>query len=230
MWLKLEPGALPMRNLTAALTSLRSSLSRSFTTSTAFLDRKGLLPGFISNPRRVLIGGIVALLHAALVLLLIAGLRLDASPKAPAEITMLLDPGGTRAVRGAPPVPDLVKIDEPVVTPPEITVDETPQTAISVNAATGDAGATVPAEAIAAAHTVPPLTGTLLAQARRDMLRLLLNIATDGSVSAAVVQNSTGSPQIDSLAVDWVKAHWRYKPALHDGQAIAVTTIALVPF
>ena len=35
---------------------------------------------------------------------------------------------------------------------------------------------------------------------------------------------------LDALAAAWVKLHWRYRPAMRDGQAIAEPTMAIVTF
>ena len=57
-----------------------------------------------------------------------------------------------------------------------------------------------------------------------------LRVADDGTVSDAVVDSSSGSREIDTLAIAWVKAHWRYRPALRGGLPVVVTTTAIVPF
>jgi periplasmic protein TonB len=40
-------------------------------------------------------------------------------------------------------------------------------------------------------------------------------IAADGSVSDAQVETSSGHQRLDDAAVQWVRAHWRYEPAMH---------------
>ncbi|MBL6854693.1 MAG: TonB family protein [Alphaproteobacteria bacterium] len=89
---------------------------------------------------------------------------------------------------------------------------------------------TVPAEAIGETHTAPTLSADLTDIARKSTLRLRLRVAEDGSIKDASVDASTGSAQLDRIALAWVRAHWRYRPALRDGTPIAVTTTALVRF
>jgi protein TonB len=60
------------------------------------------------------------------------------------------------------------------------------------------------------------------------LLRLAIN--ADGQVSDAEIVRSSGYDELDEAAAIWVKAHWRYLPALQNGQPVAATTTALVTF
>ncbi len=88
---------------------------------------------------------------------------------------------------------------------------------------TGAPDVTEPAEAIAETHTFPaPPVGAK--PSSPVTVRLLLSITADGFVSDASVIASSGSSTLDQLAVDWTKAHWRYRPARRDGMTIPVQT------
>lgn len=180
---------------------------------------------------RVVAGIFVALLHVLLAYVLILGLVQKPADRPEREMILSLAPGGPRIIHSEVPPPPLIVPDEPTISPPEIVVDDSaPTNAILTATAAGGQSVTVPAEAIGESHSSPPLSGDLLALARQAVLRLRLLIATDGSVSDAVVENSSGSARVDSLTLAWVKAHWLYRPAMRDGVAISVTTTALVPF
>jgi protein TonB len=49
-------------------------------------------------------------------------------------------------------------------------------------------------------------------------------------VTNAQIEQSSGSNDLDSAAVQWVVAHWRYKPATQNGQPVVSTTEAAVVF
>jgi protein TonB len=61
-------------------------------------------------------------------------------------------------------------------------------------------------------------------------LRLHLAIGTDGTVEAARIEVSSGHQRLDNAAVEWVKAHWRYEPALQGVKPIPSTATAEVTF
>ncbi len=173
----------------------------------------------------------VFVIHALLVLVLIDPLRPAPVAKALPGMTISISPGGPRLSRGMPPKLDLKSPNDAAVLPPDIViVADPPQKAISMATATGGPAVTVPAEAIGEFHSAPPLTGIMLAASHRAQLRLLLTVAADGSIAGAVVETSSGLQALDALAVSWVQAHWRYRPAMQDGHAISVTTTAVVPF
>jgi periplasmic protein TonB len=59
---------------------------------------------------------------------------------------------------------------------------------------------------------------------------LRIFVQTDGSVTDAEIAKSTGDARLDQFAAAYVKAHWRYLPALASGVAIPNWTTVLVPF
>ncbi len=180
--------------------------------------------------KRTLTGAGVAILHVIFVCVLIFGLRLDAPAQQQSEMTVVLDTTTTAPSHAPPAIPPLATPDDTAIQTPQIAIEDPPPVSADTAPLSGGGGVTSPAEAIGALHSVPPLSAELLAMARRALLRLRLSIAPDGSVSEAMVDSSSGSGDVDGIAVAWVKAHWRYKPAMRDGQAVTVTTTAIVPF
>jgi TonB family protein len=183
-----------------------------------------------NNPRALAIG-FVGILHVILLYVFILSMRAAHPDPTQSEMQLSVVSGGARAPRGAKPRIDLLEPKNEAVPEPVIDVDSAPPAAaIALPYATGGAAVSMPAEAIGETHTSPPLRDTLLALARRALLRLHLMVGADGSVTAATVDSSSGSQEVDAIAVAWVKTHWRFKPAFRDGQAIAVPTTAIVPF
>ena len=180
--------------------------------------------------RRPLSAAIVLILHALAVYVLLADLPSPIRQESAPELIVAIMPGGPREPRGAVPLPALIAPDELRAPPPELSLDIHPENSLPAANATGGAGVTIPAEAIGTTRSIPVLPVNLAAIARQALLRLRLIVATDGSISDAFVETSTGSPEVDRLALAWVKMHWRYRPAMRDGVAISVTTTSLVFF
>ena len=179
-----------------------------------------------ANPRRAKAITGVALLHLAFLYFLIAGLRVHFL-KPPHEFEMTLGgPVGISVVTPNPP--KVIDPKLPTVDPPPIQITDTIESNDAPRAS-GSPNVTKPAEAIAEAHTFPKLPSQVHASAP-ILVRLLVNVAEDGSITDAQVAGSSGSSMLDALAAAWVKLHWRYRPAMRDGQAIAETTMAIVTF
>jgi protein TonB len=187
----------------------------------------GILPvsRWIVRYEREATAAAVVALHMVLVVAILQALRTPPVARVERETYLSLSPGGEHKPAGAPNVklarPDSEAIREPVV---ETAVE--PPSPVNLPEAAGGPAVTVPAEAMGDYHSVPPLPETAIAAARTSPLRLLLTIGADGSIIAAAIDNSSGSASADKIAIDWVKMHWRYKPALRDGQPVTVTTIA----
>jgi len=79
-------------------------------------------------------------------------------------------------------------------------------------------------------HTTPPYPAVARRLGQQGVVILAITVAADGSVSAAQVATSSGVPELDQAALSWVKAHWRYKPAMQGGVAVPSSTQAAVKF
>lgn len=159
-------------------------------------------------------------------LFLAIGLRVTgAMPALESEVTI---GGPFGSTTDAPKPPPFAIPDIPAVTPPIIEISDA-ITTDAVASTTGSPNVTVPAQAIAEAHVFPLLPKTIRA-AGTPLVRLLVFVNESGSVSDAKVQASSGIATLDQLAIDWVKTHWRYRPALRGGIPYAVETTAVVAF
>ena len=87
-----------------------------------------------------------------------------------------------------------------------------------------------PARGIAATHTIPEYPFVSRRLREQGTMRLKLTIDERGIVTQATVVNSSGFQRLDEAAVDWVKSHWRYTPAMQGTKAVPSTADAIVEF
>ncbi len=87
-----------------------------------------------------------------------------------------------------------------------------------------------PARAIAASHSIPEYPFVSRRLREQGTLRLKLTVDEKGLVTQAVVVNSSGFERLDEAAVKWVKAQWRYTPAMQGTKPVASTAEAIVEF
>ncbi len=189
-----------------------------------------------SSRRTAIIGG-VAMLHIVIVYALISGMAGQIAKYIPQEITTrFLDDKTKTADVPPPPKPALVQPHETVDTipppviavandqPPPITLQQTPSN--TVPPAQPDTGAT----GVSSTHSTPPYPALARMAAHQGTVTLQLVISAQGDVAAASVLQSSGFPELDQAAVAWVQAHWKYKPALQNGQAVPSRAQAAVKF
>ena len=134
----------------------------------------------------------------------------------PPIIEIPLAPQGDRTITPPPAQP---------VTPPA----EPPRVA-SLNPPVTPPIIVTPPRAIMATHTIPDYPPVSRRLGEQGMLRLRLAIGADGAVEDARVETSSGYRRLDDAAIQWVKAHWRYEPAMQGPKAIPSTATADVTF
>ena len=120
--------------------------------------------------------------------------------------------------------------DIPVLQPPEINIDTPPASQITATLAPSDQISDSTASGLAATHTTPPYPALARRLGQEGNVRLQLTISPQGDVVAAQVVASSGVPELDSTAVAWVMAHWKYKSAVQGGVTVPSTTQAVVVF
>ena len=91
-------------------------------------------------------------------------------------------------------------------------------------------GPTLGVRAITSTHTIPPYPPLGVRLAHEGTTRLKIAVDEQGNVVSAEVVQSSGHDELDIAAVAWVKAHWRYQPAMEAGHAVSGTTEAVVTF
>ncbi len=175
---------------------------------------------------RAITVGFVALLHTLLIVALLAALVPHVTPVR--ELSLSLIGGPLGSPRETPKPVDLAEPDVQLVPPPVIDI-EAPAIGDTMQTAAGSPNVSRPAMALPSAHGFPFLPAPYMG-AKNAAVRLLLSVARDGTISAADVEKTSGIAALDQLAIEWVKAHWRYQPALTNGDTVAVQTIASVTF
>ena len=189
----------------------------------------------MSTPRMTGLA-LVGALHVALVYALVTGLVAPITK----AFTPPIDIVAVKQVepRTDPPRSRVVMLTPTSVAavPPVVVVDTNPSggpfttTQVSTPPSPLTPDMDVPARAIAGTHTIPDYPALARRLGQEGTVQLKLTIAPDGSVREATVEHSSGSDVLDRAAVEWVMAHWRYRPSLRDGAPDSSTMEAAVKF
>jgi protein TonB len=145
-----------------------------------------------------------------------------------------------KTVRPIPPPPINPTLATPTQTEipvPRVPIDPGPVAGPTITAPPPGGGTApltqdgyVAATPIAATHTTPSYPAIDRRLDHEGTVMLTVTIDVNGAVSDASVAKSSGYSSLDVAAVSWVKEHWRYKPAMRNGNAVAATTQAEVTF
>ena len=108
-----------------------------------------------------------------------------------------------------------------------LTTTDTPPQTTTRPASTGVDRAAV---GITATHTTPPYPVVERRLGIEGTVTLRLTVGTEGQVMAAEVVTSAGREALDQAARDWIIGHWRYRPALKDGNPAVVQVLANVTY
>jgi protein TonB len=119
-----------------------------------------------------------------------------------------------------PPTPTAISLPPPQPVPavPRVVPPPTPPVVFT------------PARAIAASHSIPEYPFVSRRLREQGTLRLKLTIDEKGLVTEAVVVNSSSFQRLDEAAVKWVKAQWRYTPAMQGTKPVPSMADAIVEF
>ena len=156
--------------------------------------------------------------------------RPPAAPKvqmqAPPKIQTFVPPPDIKIETPPPPpaaIQQVQKITPARVTPPQ-------QSAPVTTPAPPPAVPDTEAVGIASTHTTPPYPPVAHRLGKEGTVMLHISISATGDVTDASVATSSGTDELDQAAIEWVKSHWRYKPAIHSGQPVASTAKVAVQF
>jgi periplasmic protein TonB len=234
MWSGDEPVSRMMRAPRRAIGFVRCNLG-----SNAMQNLNAIhLPGTRPTSTRYTGIAFAALINGVAVWAILNGLNLHPNPPPPPDTTIrVLTPD-------TPPVPPMkqpaVKMiiptmpSTPTVPPPIIPVQQpTDQPPITVTTQQQPLVPPIPdsaASGMTDTHTTPPYPAGARNLSQQGTVTLALSIDATGAVTNAQVKNSSGYSDLDQTAVDWVIAHWRYKPAIQNGQPVASTSMAAVKF
>jgi protein TonB len=156
----------------------------------------------------------------------------------PPPITVEVKPD--EALRAPPPpLPPDTRIEIPKAPQPVIEIAPGPsQSTITATTSTPQQTTTKPlstgvdraAVGITATHTVPPYPVVEQRLGIEGTVTLRLTVGTEGQVMVAEVVKSAGREALDQAARDWIIGHWRYRPALKDGNPAVVQVLANVTY
>lgn len=134
------------------------------------------------------------------------------SPPAPVPVEPVIEftlPSEPTAAITVPPAPVVVQPPVAIAVPPPVLT---------------------PARSIPETHTRPEYPVLSRRLGEEGSVRLSLTIAEDGMVIDAVVVKSTGFARLDAAAIEWIKGHWRYTPAMRGNMPIKTTTETMLTF
>ena len=199
------------------------------------------------SPRRIIGLAFAATIEAALVYVLLVTLGVAHIPKGledlhivnvPPDMPTQEVPVAIAPVVEVPKIPETIS-PEVVITVPEdvprnpITLPDVPPQRPPEQVTKLEPPPVItlsPARALLATHTTPDYPPLSRRLGEQGTLRLKLTITTQGAVSEATVVNSSGHSRLDEAAIDWVKAHWRYQPAMRGLTPVPSTADAVVTF
>jgi periplasmic protein TonB len=188
--------------------------------------------------RRLPLFALAAFLQVGAILLIMTGLG-HYVPIPPGVLTFTPDFKQPTIDKIPPPEPQVPKhlVVEPRPIVDNFNIDRGPG-GISVNPKPTDQPQTpkpptLPDQAavgITATHTIPPYPTIAIRQGVEGTVLLRLTVLETGRVARAEVVTGSGNDALDRAAQAWIVAHWAYKPALNQGQAVASQAMASVTF
>jgi len=195
-------------------------------------------PGARWTNERIVGVGFVALLHVIAIWAILTGLvqKIVKTIDPPPIIWTAPVPHPPPPTTTAPRIPHVNPTDhttrQVIVPPPTFTIDDgqhhgggttdpTPQQPATPDTVVSGIGGT---------HTIPAYPPLARRLGEQGSVRLSITISATGDVTGANVVQSSGFPDLDQTAVDWVMSHWKYKPATHAGIAVPSQTLANVVF
>ncbi len=185
------------------------------------------------TPQRVTGFVFAGLIQVAVILALIEGLHVKVWPTPDNKIEGRIIREAIPPKPGPPPTPTWrdPPIANPVVPIIQIDTAQPPQGGITLVQGPPTASAyDRMAVAYSDTHTTPPYPPLALRLSEEGSVRLHLTISPQGMVTDAAVVRSSGYDDLDQAARRWILAHWRYRPALRAGMAVAGTSDVQVRF
>jgi protein TonB len=194
------------------------------------------------TPERVVGIGFVVLLHVLAISAIVSGLGqkiLRAVDPPPLILTLPRPDNPPPPIQVKPPKVELPTTSPIVTVPlPKFTIaDDTPRITADPKSQQQPPPkeervmiADTVASGVAGTHTIPPYPMTAVRLSEEGRVMLHLTISEEGRVASASVTQSSGFTDLDQSAIAWVLAHWKYKPAIRGGVAVASATDAAVVF
>ena len=165
-------------------------------------------------------------IHVVIISALIVGLSNDQLRKEMMDISASVVAKKAAPKDLPPPPPAMVRPPPQVAAPPPQIVIAAPPPVVAAPVVAAPPPPPPPTElkAIEKTHSLPPYPA--LSQRMGEQGTTLLKVAIDntGKVTECTVVTSSGSTRLDSAAVEYVKANWRWQPPTQAGKPVAATT------
>ncbi|MGH6870796.1 MAG: energy transducer TonB [Rhizomicrobium sp.] len=187
-----------------------------------------------ASERRTFTVAVVAAIHVAVIYAIMVGLDIVPSPVPIPDFDGRFIP--VKTIVDYPPPPPVnkstfVKPDNPTAVPPQIDVDHGGNGGgIPYDPGRTQTDTVTQVSAVAGTHTIPGYPSLDRRLGHEGTVLLAIWIDAGGNVSQATVTRSSGYDGLDRAAIDWVKAHWRYKPATKNGRPVPSSAQASVTF
>jgi protein TonB len=185
-----------------------------------------------SNSSKVTGLVIVIAIHVLAIMGLITALASGQIMKQLQEIKATVDREKPAPKAPPPPPPDLVKPPPPIAIVPTFQVQQEappPVTTVPKPPPAPPKAAPAPSptalEPIRRTFTLPPYPPISQRLGEQGTTTLKITIGTDGTITEATVEKSSGSARLDQAAQEYVKAHYRYKPPTVNGQPTTAVTL-----
>jgi protein TonB len=205
-----------------------------------------------SPRRRIVAIGVAVILEAGAVYAVSSGLATRAIMQLPQTLKVdIFKPPPPKQITPPPPQAQLVKPSLPTVPPPMINIQTPPPpnqitavrsphpvvaqpTAVATNPPppppVRSPPVPTPPRASASTHTQPPYPVLARRIGKEGTVLLNITVGTDGSVQNVSIAKSSGDDGLDQAAVNWVREHWKYRPATQNGQPVIAQSEAQVVF
>lgn len=185
-----------------------------------------------AQARRYVSIAIVGLIHAVFLYGLVTGLVPKVAQKMQHEFSARIIQTETEkpkeTVKLPPPQLEKPKVDTAVE--PKIEINQSASSPITVAKANPQSNPDTGATAVGSTHSTPPYPPDARRLSQQGRVILKIMISPEGKVVSAEVAKSSGYPELDKTAQEWVVAHWRYKPAMKGGVPVMSETMAAVRF
>ncbi|MDE2630478.1 MAG: energy transducer TonB, partial [Alphaproteobacteria bacterium] len=184
------------------------------------------------TPQRVTGFIFAGLIQVAVILALIEGLHVKIWPTPEPRTQIDFIKSNIKPGQIPPPATPWRQPADVTAVKPVIVIDSGQQSQGGITLVQGPSTPTYDygAAPIGSTHTTPPYPPLAIRLSEEGSVRLHLTISPQGIVTDAAVVRSSGYGDLDLAARSWILAHWRYRPALRAGMAVASTSDVQVRF
>ena len=180
-----------------------------------------------SKQSRFTSGAVAIGINVAIIAALVAGLSSSQLRQEMLDISASVVAKKVTKADLPPPPPAMVRPPAAVAAPPpQIVIAAPPPVVEAPKAVAAPPPPPPPTElkAIEATHSLPPYPALSQRMGEQGTTLMKVNIDTTGKVTEVTIVTSSGSTRLDTAAVEYVKANWRWQPPTQGGKPVSATT------